>query len=51
MLEITTVDPSTLALHGRLDAAVLTAYGWPKDLSDDALLARLLELNLARAGE
>ncbi len=36
--------------HRRLDAAVLSAYGWPEDLSDDALLARLLELNLARAG-
>jgi len=36
--------------HRRLDAAVLTAYGWPEDLPDDALLARLLELNLAQAG-
>ncbi len=35
--------------HRRLDAAVLAAYGWPADLPDDALLARLLELNLARS--
>ena len=25
------------------------AYGWPVDLTDDDLLARLLELNLSRA--
>ena len=35
--------------HRQLDAAVFAAYGWPIDLSDDELLARLLELNLARA--
>lgn len=35
--------------HRRLDEAVFAAYGWPADLSDDALLARLLELNLQRA--
>jgi hypothetical protein len=29
---------------------VLDAYGWPHDLSDDDLLARLLTLNLERAG-
>jgi hypothetical protein len=29
---------------------VFAAYGWPADLSDDELLARLLELNLSRAG-
>ena len=32
-----------------LDAAVFDAYGWPHDLSDDEILARLLALNLARA--
>ncbi|HET6572787.1 MAG TPA: hypothetical protein VFG68_04230 [Fimbriiglobus sp.] len=37
--------------HRRLDTAVSAAYGWPADLSDDELLARLLALNLARAGE
>ena len=36
--------------HRRLDEAVFAAYGWPPDLSDDDLLARLLELNLSRAG-
>jgi hypothetical protein len=35
--------------HRKLDEAVLDAYGWPHDLSDDEILARLLELNLARA--
>jgi len=36
--------------HRALDAAVLAAYRWPKDLSDDKILARLLALNLERAG-
>jgi hypothetical protein len=36
--------------HQQLDRAVLDAYGWPHDLSDDEILPRLLELNLARAG-
>jgi hypothetical protein len=35
--------------HKRLDEAVFAAYGWPADLSDDDLLARLLALNLERA--
>ena len=39
----------TLA-HERLDRAVFDAYGWPRDLSDDAILERLLALNLERAG-
>ena len=34
-----------------LDATVLAAYGWPADLSDDEILARLLALNLERAGK
>jgi hypothetical protein len=37
-----------LALQ-KLDVAVFAAYGWPTALSDDELLAKLLELNLARA--
>ncbi len=37
------------AAHARLDAAVFAAYGWPDDLSDEELLARLLALNGARA--
>jgi len=34
--------------HERLDRAVHDAYGWPYPLDDDDVLARLLELNLAR---
>ena len=34
--------------HDKLDAAVLTAYGWPATLTDDELLERLLALNLSR---
>jgi type II restriction/modification system DNA methylase subunit YeeA len=42
--------PTWLAqAHERLDAAVLSAYGWPADLDREELLARLLALNLARA--
>ncbi|MCC7283601.1 MAG: hypothetical protein IT556_14540 [Acetobacteraceae bacterium] len=37
------------ALHRALDEAVAAAYGWPADLAEDEVLARLLELNLARA--
>ena len=44
--------PAWLALaHQTLDAAVAAAYGWPADMSDDEILARLLELNLARSAE
>ena len=39
------------AAHKRLDAAVFDAYGWPHDLSDEEILARLLALNLERAGQ
>ena len=40
------------AAHRALDAAVCAAYGWEAAISDDAMLARLLELNLRRsAGE
>jgi hypothetical protein len=35
--------------HRKLDEAVFAAYGWPTDLTDDEILARLLELNLKRA--
>ena len=38
------------ALHRALDEAVAAAYGWPSNLSDDDILARLLALNHARAG-
>jgi hypothetical protein len=39
-----------LDAHRDLDAAVAAAYGWPADISDEEALARLLDLNLARAG-
>ena len=35
--------------HHKLDRTVLDAYGWPHDLPDDELLARLLRLNQERA--
>jgi hypothetical protein len=35
--------------HERLDAAVLAAYGWPADLSDEEILQNLLVLNLERS--
>jgi len=34
--------------HAALDAAVFAAYGWPVDLPDVEVLARLLALNLER---
>ena len=37
--------------HKKLDAAVFAAYGWDAGMSDDALLAALLKLNLERAGK
>jgi hypothetical protein len=38
-------------LHDELDAAVTEAYGWPADLSDEEILARLVALNAERAAE
>jgi len=44
--------PAWLAnVHRKLDEAVFAAYGWSPGLSDDELLAKLLELNLSRAGK
>lgn len=44
--------PTWLAnAHAALDAAVLAAYGWPADLGDEAILERLLALNLERAAQ
>lgn len=41
--------PTWLAnAHKNLDAAVFAAYGWPADLEDGEILARLLALNLER---
>jgi hypothetical protein len=37
--------------HDKLDVAVAEAYGWPADLSDDEILARLVALNKKRAAE
>jgi type II restriction/modification system DNA methylase subunit YeeA len=42
--------PAWLAnAHRELDEAVAAAYGWPADLADDDILARLLALNQERA--
>ncbi|MBY2996208.1 class I SAM-dependent DNA methyltransferase [Rhizobium leguminosarum] len=38
-------------LHDKLDVAVSESYGWPVDLPEDELLARLVELNHERAKE
>ncbi|MBB5754047.1 class I SAM-dependent DNA methyltransferase [Prosthecomicrobium pneumaticum] len=38
-------------LHDRLDALVFDAYGWPQDLSDEEIVARLVALNRERAKE
>jgi type II restriction/modification system DNA methylase subunit YeeA len=35
--------------HRALDKAVFAAYGWPANLDDDEILARLLALNLQRS--
>jgi type II restriction/modification system DNA methylase subunit YeeA len=39
-----------LLAHKALDAAVAASYGWPADLSDEDMLARLFALNNERAG-
>lgn len=38
-------------LHDELDAAVADAYGWPTDLPDEDILARLVALNAERVEE
>jgi hypothetical protein len=38
-------------LHDRLDAAVAAAYGWPADISDAAVIARVVTLNAERVKE
>lgn len=40
-----------LDAHRALDEAVFAAYGWRPTMSDEEVLAALLELNLDRAGE
>jgi type II restriction/modification system DNA methylase subunit YeeA len=34
--------------HKKLDTAVAAAYGWPADLTDEEVVARILALNLAQ---
>jgi hypothetical protein len=38
-------------LHDKLDVAVAEAYGWPADLAEEEVLARLVALNKERARE
>ncbi len=40
-----------LIAHERLDAAVAASYGWEWLLEDEAILERLLALNLERAAQ
>ena len=50
LTELYNERPTWLAnAHRALDDAVFAAYGWPSTLTDDELLAKLLELNLARS--
>ena len=35
--------------HRKLDEVVFDAYGWDPEMSDDAILEKLLALNLDRA--
>ena len=45
-----TLRPTWLDLaHRKLDAVVAAAYGWPADLDEQSILARLLDLNRQRA--
>ena len=38
-------------LHERIDAHVAEAYGWPVTLSDEEIVARLVDLNAERAAD
>ena len=38
-------------LHDQIDAATAAAYGWPADLTEDAILQNLVTLNRTRASE
>jgi hypothetical protein len=40
-----------LSLHEQLDTAVADAYGWPKGLSEEEIVERLVALNMERAEE
>jgi len=39
------------SIHDDIDVAVFEAYGWPADLDDEAILERLVALNLQRHEE
>jgi hypothetical protein len=43
--------PPGSTLHKKLDANVFAAYGWNPAMTDDDLLAALLDLNLERAAK
>jgi hypothetical protein len=45
--EVETLDE----LHATLDQSALEAYGWPRSLSDEQILEKLLALNLERASK
>ena len=50
------IDPEVLQheqmdQHEQIDALTAEAYGWPADLSDEDILARLVALNAERARE
>lgn len=48
--DLTLIDIQELDdIHQDLDRAVLSAYGWPYDLTDEQILGNLLALNLERA--
>jgi hypothetical protein len=38
-------------LHDKIDVAVAESYGWPADLCDDEILAKLVALNKQRSAE
>jgi hypothetical protein len=38
-------------IHDELDTAVLDAYGWPHDITDEQILENLVQLNAQRAEE
>ncbi|MCA3739018.1 MAG: class I SAM-dependent DNA methyltransferase [Phenylobacterium sp.] len=40
-----------LELHDQIDAAVISAYGWPPEVSAEDMFKLLVELNAARAAE
>lgn len=40
-----------LELHDQIDAAVISAYGWPADVSAEDMFKLLVELNATRAAE